>query len=428
MTQSNNVYNLAFQTWLHGSDFRKRRERNKRFTFGDQWSEMVRDRAKIVSEEDEARNHGRIPISNNLIGQLVRTIVGRFRASVIDAKQYDDGISERNSLRELDGRMMEEFLISGAAIQKISIDSRGGAEEVWVDNIDPQKFFVNAYRDPRGLDIDFAGELLDLSVPEIIARYGKGRPDTIEAIADLCRRHAEGLSRQPGFFGDENTVLDFHRSDVPGKLRVAEVWTREFNSDLTATQWVCRVFLGRGALLDSFPSPYAHGSHPYAVKLYPLIDGEIHSYVESLVENQRYINRLLSLVDHIMATSAKGALLFPIELLSQEIPIEEVCKRWAQPDSVIPIITANGNGTIPMPQQISPKGGADNAYQLLSTQLRLFEKNSGVSAVLTGDQISGAHGADAYRARMEAAGIVLLDILESFADFRKNRDRKIVHL
>ena len=58
-------------------------------------------------------------------------------------------------------------------------------------------------------------------------------------------------------------------------------------------------FSGRGF-------PHRHGSHPYVMKAYPFFDGEIHSFVNDMIDQQRYANRLITLYDWVMRASAKG--------------------------------------------------------------------------------------------------------------------------
>ena len=72
-----------------------------------------------------------------------------------------------------------------------------------------------------------------------------------------------------------------------------------------------------GDILDEGETPYEHKSHPYVFKAYPFIDGEIHSFVSNVIDQQRYTNRLITMYDWIMRASAKGVLLFP----------ESVCLR-----------------------------------------------------------------------------------------------------
>ena len=95
---------------------------------------------------------------------------------------------------------------------------------------------------------------------------------------------------------------------------------------------------GRGAPLRGLRSrfggaggEYPAQTHPFAFRFYPLIDGEIHSFVEDIIDQQRTINRLLTLNDRMLAVSAKGVLMFPDNQLSQSMPIEIVQENWARP-------------------------------------------------------------------------------------------------
>lgn len=67
-----------------------------------------------MTEGELASKNGRVPLTNNLIRQLVKTIVGRFRASLAEAGARPSATALRNQLDELDSRMLEEFLISAA--------------------------------------------------------------------------------------------------------------------------------------------------------------------------------------------------------------------------------------------------------------------------------------------------------------------------
>ena len=95
--------------------FRRERERCKRFTYGDQWGDIVRTAdGRYVSEGRLIEDQGRQPLTNNLIRRLVKTIVGRYRTLCTDKGRYDlsDTVTAVNELPELDSRLLEEFLIS----------------------------------------------------------------------------------------------------------------------------------------------------------------------------------------------------------------------------------------------------------------------------------------------------------------------------
>ena len=69
----------AMECWGKLSDFRSERERNKRFTYGDQWGDMITIDNQRVREEDYILSNGNMPLKNNLIRRLVRNVLGVFR-------------------------------------------------------------------------------------------------------------------------------------------------------------------------------------------------------------------------------------------------------------------------------------------------------------------------------------------------------------
>ena len=52
--------------------------------------------------------------------------------------------------------------------------------------------------------------------------------------------------------------------------------------------WYYRYLSPFGDILDEGESPYSHGSHPYTMKAYPFVDGELHSFVSDIIDQQRY--------------------------------------------------------------------------------------------------------------------------------------------
>lgn len=82
MTNNIAILKAAFTAWSAASALRKRRLRNKRFTYGDQWSDPAVDADGAATTEEAIiyKKYGTAPITNNMLRQMVKTIVGRFRA------------------------------------------------------------------------------------------------------------------------------------------------------------------------------------------------------------------------------------------------------------------------------------------------------------------------------------------------------------
>ena len=425
----NPVLESAYKAWERAADLRTRRDRYKRYAYGDQWSDMLPDSKGHLRREDELiRRSGSKPMTNNLIRQLVKSVVGRYRAQTAESGRYTQGavaeIARRNSLAELDSRMLEEFLISGCAIQRITDERRWGGCGVWIDNVDPRRFFVNSFTDPRGWDIDMAGMLHDMSMPEIINRFAADSPRRAAELQALYSGMDMTGALQAPALGAATDGDSFFCAADASRYRVIEVWSLDCRDNEDSSRaskrfvWHCRYLAPDGTVLAEHDSPYGHGSHPFVVKFYPLTDGEVHSFVEDVIDQQRHINRLIVMMDRMLATAAKGVLLYPMDQMVEGFSWDDITSVWAQTDGVIPV---SGRGEF-LPQQVVTNTSDTGAYQLLRLQLKLFEDISGVGAALLGRSDVSARGADMLDSQIRMASMALTDIYDTFGAFTEARD------
>ncbi len=423
------VLYAARDAWLAAADFRHRRERYKRYTYGDQWSDIVEDdRGRHVPEYDYISKSGRKPLTNNMIRQLVKTVIGRYRNACDEDGVYDNSKAyvSANALAELDCRMLEEFLISGCAIQRVAVEKRPYGDGLWIDNVDPRMFFVSPYKDPRGRDIDLVGMLHDMTLPEIIARFAPHSRRRAAVLARIFARAADPLSTMaPSELGRASDSSDIFFCAPPGRCRLIEVWTLDCRKSRDRRKginfvWRCRWYAPDGTLIASHDSPYAHGSHPFAIKFYPLTDGEVHSFVEDVIDQQRFINRLIVMIDHMLGASAKGVLLFPQTQKPGTTDWSEISEIWSKANGVIPI---TGSGST-LPQQVVTSTADNGAYQMLSLQMKLLDNISGVSDAIAGRTVAPSTGNALYENQLRSSIIALADLLESFAAFRDSRNFK----
>ena len=102
MTKDQDTLRRAYDTWCAASDFRSRRERLKRFTYGDQWGDHVDDgHGHSIVEGQLLLNSGRRPVTNNLIRQLVKVVVGRYRNIAAEGGVYDSDTGSIDSLNSM---------------------------------------------------------------------------------------------------------------------------------------------------------------------------------------------------------------------------------------------------------------------------------------------------------------------------------------
>lgn len=59
--------------------FRTDRERCKRYTYGDQWIDVICVGDKHMKEEDYIASQGNVPLKNNLIRRMVRAVLILFQ-------------------------------------------------------------------------------------------------------------------------------------------------------------------------------------------------------------------------------------------------------------------------------------------------------------------------------------------------------------
>ncbi len=482
----------AQRAWEEIEHFRHRRKRNRDYTYGRQWNDLIKlPDGRVLSEEQYIREQGKVPLKNNLIRQMVKAVLGQFRNNqtqpvcvardrqeqslgelMSEAVQY---AYQHNRLQELDSRTLEEFLISGACVQKIGYGHRRGKMDVWVDEINPNRVFFNAMEDSRHWDCSLIGELHDMSIAEVIERFSHGsrqrakelRHIYSEADRDTIRHNFENLTSKA------IDRLDFFTPSKPTLCRVIEVWRLESREildchdfasgeyyhaspqqeELIAQEnqkrlnlarkaglpdeeaqlievewnieqtWHYRFFTPLGDLLDEGDTPYWHNEHPYVFKLYPLVDGEIHAFVEDVIDQQRYINRLITMIDFIMGSSAKGVLLFPEDQIPDGMTIEDIADEWTKYNGIILFRPRPGS---PMPQQIAVNATQVGAYEMLSLQMRLFEDISGVHGAMQGKAAASGTPASLYSQQVQYSSTNLLDLFESFKTFREERDIKVM--
>lgn len=388
----------------------------------------------MVREDTFIRSQGNLPLKNNLIRRLVRNVLGVFRNSWTTpvcrprdaAEAMQAGVMQRllesnletNRLEELYARTLEEFLISGMAVHRKWFGQRGGSADCWTDSVSPECFFTDGIsRDFRGWDRTLAGEIHDMSFDELCASFAasdRERRRLRDLYADAV--DADGSMTLLSVGATNCSNIDFLLPCEPGRCRVIEVWTREFVTVRRATeeQWFFYFLAPTGEVLRSGRSPYRHGRHPYVVKAYPFIDGEIHSFVSDIIDQQKFTNRLISMYDWILRASAKGVLLFPEEALPDGIDIADIAREWSRFNGVI--IFSPKPGT-PLPQQVSSKCSDIGITELLNIQMKMMEDISGVNGALQGKLDNASMSGTLYSQQTRNSMIALADLLRSYADF-----------
>ena len=486
----------AMQYWSIRDRFRKERERNKKYCYGDQWSDRISDGyGGWIREEDYIRHQGSVPLKNNLIRRLVNSVCGVYlsqdKQPVCKARDREEqSLGETmstalecnwalNNMSEINSMSFEEFLISGMVIHRKCCEWRGDKKDVYTDYVNPNYFFTDSnIRRSDGNDATCVGEIHDIPFLELCNKFAHSAEDfhRLKMIyGNQSDPDKQGVyAQQFGF--DRLESYDFFVSQDPALCRVIEMWTKEskpryrcidylngemFKIDIADykelvekenrqriidglaqglaeddiplidaewcidTYWYYRYLTPFGDILDEGESPYEHKEHPYVMKMYPFIDGEIHSFVADVIDQQRYVNRLITLYDWIMRNTAKGVCFAPDDILPDDMTWEDFAYEVARSNGLVRYkVKPHGK----VPEIVSANSVNIGIGDLLNMQLKFFEDISGVNGALQGksgySNISGV----LYAQQTQNATTSLVKMLTAYSSFVCDCAKKDVKL
>lgn len=375
---------------------------------------------------------------------------------------------QQNRMSEINARSFEDFLIGGMVIHKKTFGWRNDRMDCWTDYVNPNNWFVDtAMRDFRGWDVSLVGEIHDVSFEDLCHEFAHCVEDYTR-LAEIYKtaHNLRAVSVNAEQFGHVRlSSYDFLCPTDPSICRVIEVWSKEskpryrchdyqngdyykieeedydemvtavnkqrIQTGLTAgmpkeeipliqaewfmdTYWYYRFLTPLGQVLQEGETPYEHKGHPYCFKIYPYIDGEVHSFVADVIDQQRYVNRLITMYDWIMRASAKGVLLVPKDSVKDIGDRKKLEGNWAKFNGVI-YYTPGKSGQIP--QQIANNSTNIGIGELLNLQLKFFEDISGVNGALQGKPGYAGTSGNKYAQETQNATTSLLDLLETYSTF-----------
>lgn len=477
------------------ADFRDRRRRARKYLRGDQWHELVEDEeGNTITEEAYIKTLGKIPFKQNVIRQLLRSILGQYRTNrsktyVKARTQEVNNISDmltntlqsaqlNNATQELDARNAEEFFLSGAAISKTTYTwiKERNIEDAFDQNVNPNRIFFNTdISDIRLTDLRLIGEIKDVPIDKVITAFARNEADEAKIRSwysnvdprDIILTH-DGLS------ADRMDNLDFYIPSDPGKVRVIEVWelvsdwrTRvhdyldgtyfiskkpvsyfdEINKQRIALGaengmtpeeiplidtvrmndefWVVKYLTPYGQCLFQSETMYKHEEHPYTLTLYPLIDGEVWGLVEDVIDQQRSINRMVSLIDFMIGNASKGVLMVHESSIPADMDIDDFADEWTKYNGVIKF---TGKPGVPIPQQVTANITNIGAHEMLSMQMKMIQDIAGVSNAIQGKEAKSGTPSSLYAQEALNSTINTRDMFDVYAWHRRRRDTKMLKI
>jgi hypothetical protein len=391
-------------------------------------------------------------------------------------------VAAANQLEELDAQNLNYFLHSGALLQRIAYRyfKEYDRSDVYIENIDYNRIFFNAdVKDLRLNDLCRIGVLHDLSLDQLLSQFCKNEADR----EFLTRRFQAGTTvttASDALTGRELKNIDFINSYDNTRLRVVESWSLETGwaiyvydpatgsegiTDLTEKEikaenkariqqvleynaanpdnqipddqialveyekriepyWYFRFLLTDGTCLQEGRTPYLHQSHPFIMRLFPMLSGNVYGIINQTIDQQRMINRFIMLYNFVIGAGAKGVLMIPEELIPEGMTIQEFTDQWVRFNGVI--VYRNSNKTSQMPQQITTNSVPVGIHEMINLQINLIEDISGVHSAIQGKTPASGTSGTLYAQESQNAAINSLDLMKTHSSFKEMRDRKII--
>ena len=384
---------------------------------------------------------------------------------------------QNTQMEDLLKHALEDYLIGGVMVCRETYEDRTQEiEDSWTDYIEPNYVFWEGGSDPRHLDLSLIGVLHDESVNDLYKKFAREEYglsiDDLNKIFDIDPDN----SQTEGTMHNDTNDLSNISFDIPSKrghyVRVIEAWTTETKyryqcydpiatneSDayfriecddkvliaelnaknverkkqydlmgvppedrayITAKKvadkyWYYTFMAPDGTVLCRGETPYDFRSHPFTVKFYPYVNGEIHPFMGNVIDQQRYINRLIIMNDMAIRSSAKGVWLIPTQVLDGMTP-EEFAEQATEYDGMI-FYTPKATLPNSRPDIITSNAVNLGTNELLQMELNLMREVSNVSGALQGKTPTAGTSASRYAQESQNASTSLYSILKDMESF-----------
>lgn len=443
--------------------------------------ELIKKNGKVP-----LKNNMIAPIVKNIEGQFRRNVTkpicsvrDRDEAKVGEmmsiAMEYAQSLNE---ITELDAASLMVLECGGYIAQRIEFgyNEYKHMNDAWVYNVDPSRLFFNTnIEDQRGWDITCIGEIFDMDFEQVVAAFAKSKKDRewLESIygtddhprrsfvdgvqgynqknadfytpaeVDLCRvilgwklesRDAyfyhDTIDGSWGFVG----LNEVNKLEYINQKRISEALeTGVEEEDILLIEyefkveryWYYRYLSPWGDVLQEGRSPYWHGQHNYVFHAYPIIHGKIFNFIEDFIDQQRSINRTMTLIDFIRSSSAKGLVVVDEDAFDS-MSREEIIDEYVRYNGVLFCRPKPGRDIRSVITQLNGAGAIQGDYELLSLQLKLINDIAGVNSAMQGKDPSSGTAASLYAQQTENASMNLKGLFDSFKAFRKRRDLKLM--
>ena len=370
---------------------------------------------------------------------------------------------------------IKEVLIGGWATVREAYEYRNGEIDSWTDICHPNyMFFDSTMKDPRYYDMELIGEIHDITFGRFCEKFAHSPKDVQkflewykDATSPLYGKVSEDVNdkhnaNEMTFYSPKDTslcrVYEVWRKESRDRYRVHDENTGELyviNADdvesirniesenkrrkalaaqqgwsedeiplirykenfFVDTYWYGRFLTPQGFILWEGESPYENRRCPYTTIILPMTDGKIVSYISDAIDQNRYINRMLTLYDWMQRAGLKGVTYVPKNIIPDDMSEEDFAAQLTSIDGVV-FYEPKKDGM--KPETFYGHTGTINLAEIVRMMKELMESGTSVSAAIRGEQPKSGTAAALYAQQTENSATPLASLMMRFGVFVRN--------
>lgn len=386
---------------------------------------------------------------------------------------------DNNEMKDLLESEFFQMIVGGTSIVKEVWAEQNGIDDSYTYKVDLGHAFWEAEgTDPRHWDMSMIGEFRDYTIGELAATFAESEYD----YNQLLEIYKPYLSQLATIHKTRNDYSEgsWKYPMTTNLCRVYEIWTKEHKpgircKDIMNTEQPLyhidprdlpniqaenerRIALGReqgiadddiplieykgkglgykiyeywhywaltpdGRILVDYDSPFEHGSHPYTIKMHLYANGRTTPFISCIIDQQRYINRLITLNDLLINSSIKSLKMIPIDLIPKGMSTREFAQQAVELDNWV-FYEPQNRMTNAEPKVITQNATNIGIHELLQVQLSSINDITNVHGALQGKAPNAGTSAQLYLMESQNATTSIATLLNKFSRFENNVARK----
>lgn len=498
LRKDNKILERCRNAWNRFEPARKARERTMKYTFGDQWSDIIEYKGGHITERRYIQKKGNIPLQNNIMISIFNTVAGLYEkqgveptcfARTPDSQWLSDMMSvalqanlQDTQDSEIRKALFKDYICGGIAVARESYEERDTIWDSWSDYVNPYYVGFEMGSDPRHQDINLICELHDVSHEDLYFKFAREDYGLTRRVLDNI--YEIDHKRDYDIEADQNDVYDLGNVsfDTPANkncCRVIECWYKKTKPRYQCTDpiaqtaddarfrveiedignvrqenikrkkvyddagvpvedrayitaeyiedvfWYYTFMSPDGTVLCEGECPYDYKTHPYTVKFYPFVNGEIHPFLGTIIDQQRYINRLVVMHDMAARSAAKGITIIPKGCIPDDMSPQDFADQFTEYEGLVIYETNRINPSV-RPEVITSNAVQIGTYELLQLQLQLSKDIVNVSGALQGKTPTAGTSAARYQMEMQNSSVSLFSLLNDMTNLSEQIAEKKV--